>query len=124
MRFRNAFVVSLGASLCLLTVAFAQKPFKEYDALEYSGFALPNDYKQPAEWTRARLKYPDGMERFYGRSVYWTMDYPRADRHFLQGIRRLTRVDTRSVEQVVELDLQPTQARTLLLLMPLMVLLN
>ena len=39
-----------------------------------------------------------------GRDVYWTMDYPRSDRHLLAGIRRLTRVDTKSVEQVVELD--------------------
>jgi Domain of unknown function (DUF4159) len=32
------------------------------------------------------------------------MDYPRSDRHLLQGVRRLTRIDTRSVEQVVSLD--------------------
>ena len=40
---------------------------------------------------------PDGNRR-------WTIDYPRSDRHLLQGIRRLTRIDTRSVEQVVDLD--------------------
>lgn len=44
------------------------------------------------------------MSRFYGREIYWTMDYPRSDRHLLEGVRRLTRIDTRSVEQVVELD--------------------
>ena len=32
------------------------------------------------------------------------MDYPRSDRHLLAGIRRLTRIDTRSIEQVVTLD--------------------
>jgi hypothetical protein len=32
------------------------------------------------------------------------MDYPRSDRHLLAGVRRLTRIDTRSVEQVVALD--------------------
>ena len=32
------------------------------------------------------------------------MDYPRSDRHLLQGVRRLTRIDSRSVEQVVSLD--------------------
>ena len=32
------------------------------------------------------------------------MDYPRSDRHLLAGVRRLTRIDTRSVEQVVDLD--------------------
>ena len=32
------------------------------------------------------------------------MDYPRSDRHLLAGVRRLTRIDSRSTEQVVELD--------------------
>jgi hypothetical protein len=35
---------------------------------------------------------------------YWTMDYPRSDRHLLEGVKRLTRIDTRSAEQVVDLD--------------------
>ena len=31
----------------------------------------------------------------------WTIDYPRSDRHFAEAVRRLTRVDARSVEQPV-----------------------
>ncbi len=63
---------------------------------------------------RARLRYPDvygypNHSRFRMRDGspfpgYWTMDYPRSDRHLLAGVRRLTRIDTRSVEQVVDLD--------------------
>jgi hypothetical protein len=34
----------------------------------------------------------------------WTQDYPRADRHFAQALRRLTRVHVRSVEQPVNPD--------------------
>ena len=34
----------------------------------------------------------------------WTQDYPRADRHFSQAVRRLTRIHIRSVEQPVNLD--------------------
>src|SRR5437588_10793998 len=34
----------------------------------------------------------------------WTQDYPRADRHFAQALRRLSRVHVRSVEQPVNLD--------------------
>jgi len=34
----------------------------------------------------------------------WTQDYPRADRHFSQAMRRLTRIHTRSTEQPVNLD--------------------
>jgi hypothetical protein len=34
----------------------------------------------------------------------WTQDYPRADRHFVLALRRLTRLQVRSVEQPVNLD--------------------
>jgi hypothetical protein len=34
----------------------------------------------------------------------WSQDYPRADRHFAQAMRRLTRVNARSSEQPVNLD--------------------
>jgi hypothetical protein len=112
--------MSLRSSLVLCLIAFAvggilvaQKPFKEYPAIEYEDFPLPADWKQPAEWTRARLRYPDvygypdsQLVMGDGRAFpgYWTMDYPRSDRHLLEGVRRLTRIDTRSVEQVVSLD--------------------
>src|SRR5437016_2503753 len=78
----------------------AQRPFKEYPGIEYTDFPLPNDWNQKFEWTRARLRYPDIIRR----TIYWTMDYPRSDRHLLEGVRRLTRINSRSVEQVVDLD--------------------
>ncbi len=43
------------------------------------------------------------MDWKHGNSI-WTQDYPRADRHFLLALRRLTRVNARSVEQPVDLD--------------------
>jgi hypothetical protein len=92
----------------------AQKPFEQYPAIEYDDFPLPPDYQQQTEWTRARLRYPDILGypnnpnirwgRPYPFPGYWTMDYPRSDRHLLAGVRRLTRIDTRSVEQVTSLD--------------------
>ena len=39
-----------------------------------------------------------------GRGIFWTMDYPRSDRHFSLAIRRLTRLDARSVEQPLNFD--------------------
>jgi len=91
----------------------AQKPFKEYPAIEYENFPIPPDWNQVTEWTRARLRYPDiygyPTREFLMRDGrlfpgYWTMDYPRSDRHLLAGIRRLTRIETRSVEEIVDLD--------------------
>jgi hypothetical protein len=81
----------------------AQRPFREYQAMEYNDFPIPPDWQAKTEWTRARLRYPGIMRGFRG-DLNWTIDYPRSDRHLLQGVRRLTRIDTRSVEQVVDLD--------------------
>src|SRR5258706_7064258 len=114
MRSSSALAVGSLGLVSILGVLRAQKPFKEYPALEYTNFPLPQDYNQPAEWTRARLRYPDiygypnnsrlRMNDGTAFPGYWTMDYPRSDRHLLAGVRGLTRIDTRSVEQVVEVD--------------------
>jgi hypothetical protein len=83
----------------------AQRPFKQYQAQEYEDFPLPPDWNTKTEWTRARLHYPSVYaNRRYGLDLNWTIDYPRSDRHLLEGVRRLTRIDTRSVEQIVDLD--------------------
>ena len=88
-----------------------QQPFRQYPGIEYEEFALPADAGQPAEWTFARLMYPQsrrargfrGGDWRHGNSM-WTQDYPRADRHFVSAVRRLTRLDVRSVEQPVNLE--------------------
>src|SRR5690242_2831969 len=113
MRLRIKFAVGFFGLFCAWGLLEAQKPWKEYPALEYENFPIPPDSAKKTEWVRARLRYPD----IYGypfRSLYmrdgrpfpgyWTMDYPRSHRHLLSGIKRLTRIDTRSVEQVVDLD--------------------
>jgi Domain of unknown function (DUF4159) len=108
---RTLLLVSILA-LAAWGALLAQRPFKEYPAIEYEDFPLPPDWNQKTEWTRARLRYPDIYGYPYrrlsmgGREYpgYWTMDYPRSDRHLLSGVRRLTRIDARSVEQVVDLD--------------------
>ena len=103
-----------------------QKPFREYPGVEYQlgTIPLPADYEEKSEWTFARLMYPPiaGRRNGYGAGFgggfgfrsggglwsegnsIWTQDYPRADRHFSQAVRRLTRIQVRSVEQPVNLD--------------------
>jgi hypothetical protein len=111
---RLRFVIGLGIlTMAVCGVLLAQLPFKQYPAIEYDNFPLPADWNQKSEWTRARLRYPDiygypdadlMMRNGLPFPGYWTMDYPRSDRHLLEGVRRLTRIDARSVEQVVSLD--------------------
>jgi hypothetical protein len=114
MRVRVTFAFGFVAIFSAWGLLRAQKPFKEYPAIEYENFPKPPDWEQKTEWVRARLRYPDiygypDHPRVVNRdgsafAGYWTMDYPRSDRHLLAGIRRLTRIDTRSIEQVVTLD--------------------
>ena len=110
MRYFTALLIGL-LGLAAWSVLWAQKPFKEWPAIEYENFALPPDGATPHEWVRARLRYPDIVgypdnlsARNYGFAGYWTMDYPRSDRHLMEGVRRLTRIDARSLEQVTSLD--------------------
>jgi hypothetical protein len=111
--FLPAFAAGCGLMVCTV---FAQRPFREYPAWEYYDFPLPPDHQVPGEWTFARLMYPTTHYRFDWQSEYrrgfdwrlgntnWTIDYPRSDRHLAAALRRLTRVDARSVEQPINLD--------------------
>jgi len=106
----------LGCGAALFTMlAAAQRPFRVYPSLEaYDDVALPEDWRDKAEWVFARLMYPQhpharfgfyrGASNWLEGGTSWTQDYPRADRHFAQALRRLSRVQARSVEQPVNLD--------------------
>jgi Domain of unknown function (DUF4159) len=104
----------LGCAFVLIGGLYAfQRPFKQYPGVEYFSFELPPDWQEKGEWAFARLMYPPGPNDGYGGRFdgdfrqglsLWTQDYPRADRHFSQAVRRLTRIQVRSVEQSVMLE--------------------
>jgi hypothetical protein len=90
------------------------QPFRQYPGDEYheGQIPMPPNWSEQTEWVFARLMYPSiddarfrhaGWDWRQGHSS-WTNDYPRADRHFLDAIRRLTRLSARPVEQPVSLD--------------------
>ena len=89
-----------------------QLPWREYPGIEYNDFPAPADAYDPTEFAFARLMYPPAPYARFDRAgrnwaqgmSSWTQDYPRADRHFLLALRRLTRINARSVEQSVNLD--------------------
>jgi len=119
----------IGLALCLggvaltTALAFELPRFREYPGVEYreGEIKLPPDYQEQTEWTFARLMYPPVPPGRLARGGYgrrggggngdwregdsiWTQDYPRADRHFNDALRRLTRIHGRSVEQPINLD--------------------
>jgi hypothetical protein len=117
VKFRRAIawaglVTAVGATL------YAQMPFRVYMSLEaYDDVEIPADYQVKGEWVFGRLMYPPHPQSRFTRfsrsgpvldwrkgGTSWSQDYPRADRHFSQALRRLTRIDARSVEQPINLD--------------------
>jgi len=82
------------------TARAAQQPgkFREYPAWEYNDFPMPPDSNVPGEWVFARFMYRSVP---MWRPGNWTIDYPRSDRHLSAAVRRLTRIQARSVEQPV-----------------------
>jgi hypothetical protein len=82
----------------------AQRAFRTYAPMEgdASDAMLPPDYQQPADFILGRLMYSSRGGGFARAGGNWTVDYPRGDRTFAQALRRLTRIDVRSVEQPVD----------------------
>lgn len=117
MRFGRTPAVATGI-LALACVLFAfQDPFRTYPVWEEDrdeNYPIPLDWRVPGEWTFARLMYPSSpvqidwqfrptLDWRQGRTN-WTIDYPRSDRHLAAAVRRLSRIDAKSVEQPVNLD--------------------
>ncbi len=112
MNLRNA-LCGLGCVLIFFGVMHAfQRPFHQYPGVEYRSFEIPPDSQEKTEFAFARLMFPPGpLDGYRGRFdgdwreglSLWTQDYPRADRHFSLALKRLTRLQVRSVEQPVNL---------------------
>jgi len=117
MNYRKALLLVSASAALLSAIYAAKRPFRVYPSMEpYDDIELPPDFQDQSEWVFARLMYPQhprarfgGYRRFGGGDwreggTSWTQDYPRADRHFAQALRRLSRVHARSVEQPINLD--------------------
>jgi hypothetical protein len=61
----------------------------------------PDDADVPGEWAFARLRYRSGGG---WRRGSWGTDSNKAERVFTQGVRRLTRIQARSVEEIIDVD--------------------
>jgi hypothetical protein len=88
--------------------AFQRRDWRRTFFDEDESIVNPADAGEKTEFVFARLRYPSyrgaGLGGYWAYRGNWTIDYPKADRHFVQGLRRLSRVHTRSVEHVVDLD--------------------
>jgi hypothetical protein len=111
VRVGNRLLVAAGLTVVFLLGAlngFQQRGRRSLFGEDESWLLTPSDAGEKTEWAFARLRYPSfrgsGRGGYWGFRSSWATDYPKADRQFVQGVRRLTRLHTRSVEQVVDLE--------------------
>jgi hypothetical protein len=98
---------SLAAALLVATLALAQqgrwtRRWQMYEPEMQNPADDPPDAWVEAEFAWGRFRYRSYRGGFY-RSR-WGVDTNTSDRHFITGLRRLTRVHARSVEQIVDVD--------------------
>jgi hypothetical protein len=96
-------------------LGFQSRVSQQYEREMQDPVDDPPDARVKAEFTFGRLRYRGGGGgrfgggRFGGRrgGSSWGTDANRADRLFSVAMRRLTRVDTQSVEEVIDVDEGP-----------------
>ncbi|MBY0504369.1 MAG: DUF4159 domain-containing protein [Bryobacteraceae bacterium] len=94
---------ALAALLLLITAAYAfeRRRSSAYEYEMQNPAEDPSDADEPGEYTFARLRYRSNGGR---RRSSWATDSNKAERVFVQGVRRLTRVHARSVEEIIDAD--------------------
>jgi len=104
-------IVVAGLLVSLTAVYAFQMPFRTLISQEgYNDEPIPPDYLDKNEFVIGRLMYPSFGGGFRGGGGWeqggtmWSNDYPIGDRAFARILRRLTRIDTRSVEQPINLN--------------------
>jgi hypothetical protein len=87
----------------MLFMAGGQQAYESNGIIDMDGQRFPPENpSEKAEWTFARFHYDLGAEFGYYQFQRWAADYPKADRQFVRGVKRLTLIDARSTEHVVD----------------------
>ena len=107
----------LGIGLAAVALVGAAFSARRISARQFFGRQSQSYYStqsnETAEFSWSRLRYSAATRSFGGYGGFggygygggsWSRDYPKADRQFLIAMKRLTRINGRSTEQVVDLD--------------------
>jgi hypothetical protein len=103
----SALLLLAGMSSGLLAMQRGgNQQYDEYGAREAFSSSEIDTGKNEYSWSRLQYSMAGGGNGGYGygRWASWSRDYPKADRQFLIALKRLTRINARPVEQVVNLD--------------------
>jgi hypothetical protein len=92
--------VLLAIALLVAVPVFAQRSYNDQEDAP-----LPPNAEAEAEFSFARLVYQEASGAYGGwrRRQSWHIDSPNADRHFMQGVQRLTGIHARPKERYVSM---------------------
>jgi Domain of unknown function (DUF4159) len=92
-----AFVLVLAGTVC------ARNRWWQYEREMQDPVNDPPDADKDAEFTFARLRYRSPRDRGF-RRARWGTDANKSERQFIIALRRLSRVNGKSIEQIVDID--------------------
>src|SRR5918993_6118671 len=101
MILRVACPIILGLVLWGSLHAFQAGHYSQYADEMQNPTPDPPDAAEKTEYVFARLRYRGAGG--YRRSS-WGTDSNKSEKQFVQGVRRLTRIHTRSAEQIIDVD--------------------
>ena len=95
--------------LCLAVLAAAQvvRRANRWAAFEHemqNPVDDPPDAWEKTEFAFARLRFRSPRDGYFRGRSRWGTDTNKSDRIFMQAIRRLTRIHTRSIEEICDVD--------------------
>ena len=106
MRSLRVFIAGILLLMAWGTLLAFQRRLRDFPFRDSEYDVTPPDGNEKTEYSFARLRYPSfrSGNSWWQMRGHWAIDYPKADRQFVQGVRRLTRLNVRSIEQVVDLE--------------------
>ncbi|HYI94070.1 MAG TPA: DUF4159 domain-containing protein [Bryobacteraceae bacterium] len=93
-------LIAIGLTVFGTMLAYQRSGAYEYEMQNPT--VDPPNADEKTEFAFARLRYRSGGRGWRGGS--WGTDSNKAERQFVQGVRRLSRIHTRSVEQIIDID--------------------
>ena len=99
-------LAALIVAACLLALPWAtgERRWQRYEPEMQHPAEDPPDAWEKTEFSFARLRFRSPRDRFRWGHARWGTDANKSERQFIVGLRRLTRIHARSVEEIVDID--------------------